>query len=156
MDTGEAVQKVVFREHDLVDPGEELRFVLPHPEQFRRSKAGEGDVRGIADQRGLADGLIQVFGLDAGPPVVPEDRGTEKLIVLIESDQAVHLSGEADRSDLGRIDPFKQFVKARGCLIIPVLRILFRPAGLRKVKGIRPGNDARYFPGTVHHKEFDG
>ena len=68
----------------------------------------------------------------------------------------MHLSGETDGPDLSRIDPFKQLAQAGGRLIVPVLRILFGPAGLGKAKGIRPGNDARYISGTVHHQKFDG
>ena len=47
MDAGKLIVNVILGQHDLVDPGEKLRLMLPHPQNFRRGEACEGDVGGV-------------------------------------------------------------------------------------------------------------
>ena len=71
-----------------------------------------------------ADALLDLGALGRRALVVPEDRGAQHPVVLVERDEAVHLAGEADR---GRLDAE---VGQRGLgRAPPVLRILLRPAG---------------------------
>ena len=91
---------VVLREHDLVDPCEQVRLMLLHPEDLRGRKSGKCDVAGLLRQLLPADHVIQVIGLLLRPSVVPENRRAENMIVLVEHDEAVHLAAGADARDL--------------------------------------------------------
>ena len=88
-------------------------------------------------------------------PVVPEDRGADDLVPCIQRHKSMHLPGEADPFDLGEIDPFGQFLQAGDRLVIPVLRVLLRPPGLREVERVRAGDDADRRTALIHQQKLD-
>ena len=47
MNAGQPVRNIVLREHDLADPGKILGLFVLHPQDLRRRKAGEGNIRRI-------------------------------------------------------------------------------------------------------------
>ncbi len=59
--------------------------------------------------------------------VVPEDRRAEDVAALVEADEAVHLSREADAGGVHAEPRERCLARAP-----PVLGILLRPAGLRR------------------------
>ena len=59
-------------------------------------KPGERPVAGERDQPLEADALLDLGALGPGALVVPEDRGAEHAVALVEADEPVHLAREAD------------------------------------------------------------
>src|SRR5439155_3902316 len=82
---------------------------------------------GQRDQPLKADALLDLGTLGRGALVVPEDRRPQDAVVLVEADEAVHLSGEAD----GR-GPVPDPGKRRLRRAPPVLRVLLGPARPRR------------------------
>ncbi len=69
----------------------------PEPEQFGR---GETRHRLDADDTGKLAMLVpQLGGFSESTGVVVQHRGPQRTVVVTEEHRAVHLSGEADRSD---------------------------------------------------------
>jgi len=83
----------------------DIGLVAPQPEYLRRGEAGEGTVAGQPNQTLEADSSFDLRALGAGALVVPEHRRTQHLVVIVQADQTVHLTREADAthiSDAGR------------------------------------------------------
>ena len=80
----QTICQVILRQHDLFDPCKVLRLVVFHPQNLRRGKSGEGDVCRVFGKLLLADHLIQIVVFPEGSAIVPENRGTDDLIVFIQ------------------------------------------------------------------------
>ena len=100
MYAGQTIRNVILRKHDLFDPCKILRFILFHPKDLRCGKTGKGDIRGILRQFLLADHVVQVVTFLGGSAVIPKNRRADHLILLIQDDQSMHLSTEADACHL--------------------------------------------------------
>ena len=103
VDAGEAVIDVVLGQHDLANAPEKLRLVFPHPQQLGGGEPGEGDVGGVPAQLLPPYDLVEVLHLFLGPPVVPENGGTDHRVVFIQGHQPVHLTARADAPDLSGV-----------------------------------------------------
>ena len=156
MDAGENVVYIILRQHDLGDFPVILRLILPHPENLGGSEAGEGNVRRQGGQLVLADCLIQVVHLLGGSAVVPENRGTNYIIILVQHHQTVHLAAAADTGNLPAVEARKQLRDSLHNGLAPVLWILLAPAGLGEFQGILPGNHIFDFSLRIHQQQLDG
>ena len=122
---GQAKPHVVLRQQHVADPRVRLRLVRAQPEQLRGGEAGERAVAGQRDQPVEPDARLDLGALGGRALVVPEDRRAQHALVGVEHDEPVHLPGEADRA-------LRQAREARLRGAPPVLRVLLRPAGLRR------------------------
>ena len=106
-----------------------LGLVVAHPQDLRRGEAGQRAVAGQRDQPFEPDRLLDLGALRLGSLVVPEDRGADDLVCVVERHEAVHLTGQSDaRGSAGLV--FEAFEDRLGGAP-PVLRVLLRPAGFR-------------------------
>ena len=123
---GEPEPDVVLRQHDARDPRVHVGLVLPQPQQLRGREARQRAVPGERDEPLETDALLDLGALRARALVVPEDRGPEDGVVLVEADQAVHLAREAHalRLDAER----RERCPARAH---PVVGVLLRPPRVR-------------------------
>ncbi len=119
---------VVLREQHVRDPAEDLRLVVPEPEQLRRRETGESAIPGQLDQSLEADEPLDLGALRGGALVVPEDRRPQHRVVRAERDEPVHLPGEAERLALSPADVAQRSLARTP----PVVGILLGPAGLRR------------------------
>ena len=110
MCTGQLVSNIILRQHDLFDPCEILRLVFLYPEKLRCRKSGKCDIGCILGQLVLADLIVQVIHLLLCTTVVPEDRRTDHLVILIQNNETMHLTAKADTANLSRINAAKQFL----------------------------------------------
>ncbi len=127
---GQAEADVVLRQQHVTDLRVGLRLVGAQPEQLRRGESGERAVPGQLDQPLEPDPSLDLRALGGRPLVVPEDRGPQDAVGAVEHDQAVHLTGEADR-------PVREAREAGLRRTPPVLGILLRPAGPRHRERVR-------------------
>ena len=95
----QSIVDIILRQHDLFDAGEVLRLMLFHPKQLRRSEACKGDIACVFRQLAFADLCVEPFRFLRRASVVPKDRGTDHVVVLIQSHKPVHLSADADALD---------------------------------------------------------
>ncbi len=131
----EAVGDVVAREHELVDPGEQLRLVAGDPCQLRG-----GEVARRVERMGeaeIAAESLQRLGADRhGPRIAPDDRFAERMPRSVEADQPVHLVGDADRADLAHRVAFGgDAADALADVAPPHFGVLFGPSRLGGVDG---------------------
>ena len=138
--TRKAEAHIVLREEDVANPAVGLRLVRAQPEQLRRGEAGERPVAREANQPLDADSPLDLLALGRGALVVPEDRGPDHPVGLVEGHEPVHLAGEADsRRVLGAHCGQRSLARAP-----PVLGILLGPTGRgrgQRVLPLRPRNN---------------
>ncbi len=92
---------VVARQHDLVNLLEDFRLVLLHPSQFCCGEVARA-VQQVGEALFRADGLERLVAEGDSAAVAPDDGWTERLAILIDADQTVHLIGDADGLDVGQ------------------------------------------------------
>ena len=156
MYAGEQVVDVVLGEHDLRDPREVARLVLPHPQELRGRKPGKGDVGRPARQPVHTNGMVQVIYFFGGSAVIPQNGGTDHMVVLIQHHQAVHLAAAADSGHVCAVKALQQLRHTLQQGLFPVLRILLAPAGFRELQGVFLGDhivDGALF---VHQQQLHG
>ena len=100
---GQAVADEILREKDVTALFIDLRLVVAHPKNLGGGPAGERRIGGQLNQTVLADLLVDLVALLAGALVAPDDAAAQNLALAIQHDQTVHLSGQTDAADLGRI-----------------------------------------------------
>ena len=100
MYTGQPIRNVILRKHDLFDPCKVLWLILFHPEDLRRGKSGERNIRSVLRQLLFADHIIQIIAFLCGSAIVPEDGRADHLILLVQNDKSMHLSSKADACHL--------------------------------------------------------
>ena len=87
--------------------GKEGRWlVLAHPKKLGCSKAGKCQIAGQRQQTFLAEMCIEGIGLGAGSAIVPQNCGTNDLIVLIKRNKAVHLTANGQTGHLCTVHSF--------------------------------------------------
>ena len=164
----EAEGDIVAREHDFVNPGVHVRFVLLHPGQFAGREVARR-VEQVAQAEVLAERVHGAVAVRDGARVAPDDGGAEGLSFAVRADQPVHLVTDADggqpvpqgchaasRLCGGRGQGFR-----RGVFQVapPCFGVLFRPSGLQAqdggflfgVEGVAQGLPAL----RVHHASLD-
>ena len=156
MDAGELIVDEILGQHDPADAPEILRLVLLHPQELGGGEPGEGNVSGELGQLFLADHIVEVVHLLVGAAVVPEDRGADHPVVLVQNDQAVHLAAAAHTGYLADINIPGQLLQAVLHRRPPVLGVLLGPAGMREKQGIIPGNGAADLADAIHQQQLDG
>ena len=152
----QTIYDIVLGEHDAADLCKEFRFILTHPKKLGCGKACEGQVASQFQQLLHAEVVVDCIGLCTGSAVVPEDRGTDDLIVLIQSNEAMHLTAYRQASNLRSINTFQQLGHTNTKSRPPLLGILFGPAGLRHHQGIALRSAAKHLTGAVNQKDLHG
>src|SRR5579859_3056370 len=74
-----------------------LWLVIAYPDGLGRGESGERGIAGQVDQPLRADGLGDPVALGGAALVGPDDAGAQRVVLLIQQDQAVHLPREAQR-----------------------------------------------------------
>ena len=121
---GELVCDIILGQHDLCDLRKVLRLVVLHPQDLRSGKACKCNVRCVLGKFLLADHIVQIVSLLRGTSVVPENRGTNHIVILIQDHKTVHLTAEADACHLTLVHACDQFLDTIHGLCIPILRLL--------------------------------
>jgi hypothetical protein len=88
---GQPEPHVVFRQEYVPHATPRFRFVLPHPEQLRKSEGRHGCVAGKSNQTVSAESIIQSPALLAASLVAPDYRRPYHVAVLVQQHGAVHL-----------------------------------------------------------------
>jgi hypothetical protein len=119
---------VILRQQHAGDPGIDVGLVPAQPEQLRRRESRKRPIARQLDELTEAEPRLDLGAFRAGPLIVPEDRGTENAISVVEGDEPVHLAGEADAGDAVRADSRQRRLGSPP----PVLGVLLCPARLRR------------------------
>ena len=151
---GEDIVYIILRQHDSGDSAEVLRLVLPHPEEFGCGKSRKRNIRRQGRQLFLANLLIQVIHLLCGSAVVPEYRGANDVIILIQYHQTVHLAAAADTGNRCAVKAPQQLGNALHDGHAPILRVLLAPARLWKFQGVLLCHRVLDLPGTIHQQQL--
>ena len=110
--------------------------MISHPENLRCGKAGKSNVSGILGQLLLADLIVKIIGLFLAAAVIPQNSGAKDLVVCIQCNQSVHLSACTDSCDLSPVTVCSQLPDSFLHRGQPILRLLFRPSGMREKERI--------------------
>ena len=134
--SAEPVCNIVLRQHYLFYFLEILRFIVFQPKYFRRGEAGERDVSRVLLERLFADNIVKIFGLKRASAVVPQNGGTDHIVVFVEHDKAVHLPRKADGDNTVSVNVRYKLFYYRNAAVIPVLRILLAPTVFGIIEGV--------------------
>src|SRR5690606_27679026 len=114
-------------------------------------EAGERRVGDHLDELFAAAGaFFDFFALRASTLIVPEERSANDSVLFVEEDRAVHLAGEADAFDVGRLQlrAFHDGADGADRGLPPVFRILLAPewlGGVERILGRRFGKHFAFF-----------
>ena len=100
---------------------------------------------------GILTGLFRLFG---GSAIIPENGRTDHIVILIQNHQSVHLPAEADTRHPALVPPAGELSDSGHGLLIPVLRLLLRPARMRKIQRIFPRYNIYDLSFPVHQQQF--
>ena len=156
VDPGENVVHIVLGEHDFLDLMIIFRLVLPHPQELRRGEAGEGDVGGQGGEFFPAQPVVQLFHLFCRAPIVPQDGGTDHLIVFVQHHQPMHLAGAADPRHVPAVASPQQFGDPLQEGPSPVLGVLLTPARVGRAQRIVLRDYIADVPFCVHQQQLHG
>jgi hypothetical protein len=129
MGPAQAQPDVVLGQRDARQRAIDIGLVPAQPEQLRRREARQRAVAGQRDQAFEADRRLDLGTFDRRALVVPEDRGTQRTILGIECDKAVHLTREADSG--GPAGTRAKTPDHRLRRLPPIPRVLLGPADAR-------------------------
>ena len=122
-----------------------LGFVVLDPEDLCSSPACEGRVCCDLDQLVAADDAVHLLNLSCGTLIAPDDGGTEHLVILVQHNKTVHLTGDTDTLYVFLLNAALSHnsLDGLGHGICPVSGILLCIAVLRLVHGVfyRLGGD---------------
>ena len=153
---GQTEIDVVLGKHDLVNSGKQIRLILPHPQKFWRCKSGKCNVSRKPGQPVSAQRVVKPASLPGGAAVIPQDGGTDDLVVFVQHHQTVHLASRPNPRYLTGIKAPEELRNPFQHRPDPVLRILLAPSGPRKFQGIFLGHNALNGSLPVHQKQLDG
>ena len=154
MRTSQTVGYVIFGKHDLRDPRKVLRLLISDPENLWSGKAREGNIGRIFRKLLFADHIVQVITFLPGSSIVPEKRRADHLIVFIQNHKPMHLPAKADARHLLLLTASQQLFQTVHGTGKPVLRLLFRPARMRKINGILFRDNFSDLAVPVHQKKL--
>ena len=144
-----------------------VRFVVPYPQDLCGSPAGQCRIGSDLHQLFPTDNTVHFLDLCGGTLVAPDDRLPQNLIFLVQHDQTMHLSGNANALDL--LFCHTAFgdngLNGSDHCSFPVCRILFCVAVFRLIHGIfyrRTCHNGAVFPkqysfgtaGTAVHANY--
>ena len=92
---GKAHGNIVARKHHLIYLTEHFRLILLHPRQLGGSEVA-GGVQQVRQALFSTQVMESTLAVRNGTGVAPDDGRTKRLLVLIDTHQAVHLIGNAD------------------------------------------------------------
>jgi len=150
---------VVLRQQHLERALEDARIMPADPEDLRRREARQRDVVDHADEPGPPAGeALDFLALGRRPLVVPQQGGAQRLPGAVHEDAAVHLTAEPDAGDLGRTDAGlpADVADAADDGPPPVVRVLLRPAGPRRVDGVFRARRGQNLALRVAEQRFRG
>ena len=142
---GENQAQIVLRQQNVTALLVDLRLVVPDPQNLCSCPSGQCRICGDFHELLLTGRAVHLVHFRNCPLVAPDDGVPQHLIVLVQHDQTVHLSGDADAFDF----LFRSTALCDYCLngldhgIFPVCRILFCIAVFRLIHGI-------FHSGTCH------
>ncbi len=119
----------ILRQENMANAAVKLRLVIAYPEQFGQSEAGQNRVSRGTQNVFRAKYFIDLIHLLLAALIAPDQSRTDDLALLVEQDQAVHLTAESNPGYRGAINS-RVFQNApnRGLRRMPpVVGILFRP-----------------------------
>ena len=155
-DAAHLVGDEIFGKHDLGDAGEVVGFMTLQPHEFGRGEAGERDIARPFEELIFADDIVEIGAFLDGTVVVPKYGGTDDVVVAIEDDEPVHLSGEGHTPDLIERVTAAELADAGHHPAIPICGILFRPPVRGERQRVFCGRAVRDTPVVVGEDEFDG
>ena len=125
-------ENVVAGQHKTVGAGKNIRFVLTNPSQLRRGK-----ITGRVQQAFEAPFASQIaqspFTLSDSPAVAPDNRLAQRFALRIETNQPMHLVGNADRPYGTDRFAFHQLPDTLAGILPPHPGILFGPSPVRRI-----------------------
>ena len=119
--------QIVLRQQDAVQPRIRLRLFVAQPQDLGRLEPGQRRIACDLDEPVRAYPLGDRLTLRRRPLVVPEERGPDDVIRLVEKDRAVHLARETEADDVASDVGCNLGDRAPGSLP-PVFRPLLGPS----------------------------
>src|SRR6266404_4232936 len=126
---GELESYIIFRQQDVAGACEYLRLVILHPPALRRGEPCQGFSACDLNEALPAYARAYFVALIGATLIVPEDRGSERLLLFVQKNKTVHLSSQADRRNrfAGSVRLKKRLTNA-GCHgLPPVFGVLLGP-----------------------------
>ena len=135
---GQHEADIILGQQDVAALGVHIGLVVTHPQDLGQGEAGQGGVGGDGDQLFLADLLVDFVAFLGGTLVAPDDGGTQDFVVLIQHDQAMHLTGNAQGHHIVLVHAglHQHGLDGLDSSVPPVLGVLLRPAVVGLVHGI--------------------
>ena len=135
---GETEPDIILGQHDMAAGGENLGLVVFNPEKLGQTEAGQRGVAGDGKKLFRAQARVDLFAFRRAALIAPENGGAKRPAVFVQQRDAVHLAAQADGGNGFRLyaalgDCFADAGEGR---LRPVVRVLFRPAVLRREKRI--------------------
>ena len=89
------VADIVLGQQEQLRPCERVRLMLLHPQQLGQREALQRRIARDCPQQ-AAQPLLDLPALLRRARVIPENGGTQRLVLPVQQDEPVHLAGEAD------------------------------------------------------------
>ena len=138
---GQPVQDHVPRLEDQPGPREDLRLVLPDPQQLRPDVERLRQVPGPLVHGPIADAVPHLAGLGHGPVVPVHHPGAQRPPAGVGDHHGRALAGQADGADLPRpARPGRQPTQRGDGALGPVAGVLLGPAGPGRGGLVRPAH----------------
>ena len=80
---GEFVRNIILGQHNLLNSCEILRLFIFYPKNLGRRKSRKGNIGRILGKLILTDNIVQIIALLGSSPIIPQNRRTNHLIVLV-------------------------------------------------------------------------
>ena len=135
---GKTKPNVILGQKHFTNFGVNSRLVSTHPDQLRRRKARQGRIASNLDQVVVSDDSSNRVGLRLATLITPDNRWPERVLVLVQQHQSMHLPGQPDPSDLLGFDlgVLQQLDDGQLGGIPPILRVLLCPLWLWCADGL--------------------
>ena len=135
---GQHIAHIVLRQENVTALGVHFRLVIAHPQQLRQREASQRGICRNRNQLIAADNFVNLVALRRRALVAPDNRRAQDVPCFIQHDQTVHLTADAHRNDVLLIHTGLRQHAADGVhrRMIPVLRLLLRPAIVRLIQRI--------------------
>ena len=112
--------------------------MLLDPHDLRCGKARKRRICRDLNEAFTSDKTLDIFTFLCGTLVAPNDRGTKHVIVFVEHDKTVHLTGNTNADDITVANTafFNDRTNGISCRMPPILGILLCPTVLRLIHRI--------------------
>ena len=132
-----------------------VRLIFSHPEDLRRGKTGKSDICSVFRKFILSYSIIQILNLLSSTSVIPQNCRADDIVIFIQSNQTVHLTTETDSLHLALVALCSKFFQTCYALLKPVLRLLLRPAGMRKIQWVLLRYNLMDLPVLIHQQKLN-